>query len=170
MRILIAFIAAALAPAFAITAYYLFGQLDTFEPGDPYIWVRTGNFLWLCILISTIHVITFGIPTYYFLLKLKVIRFWSVIGAGFILGAAPTAIATWPLQYSGQRASASANGIQTMIDGIPTMEGWLAYMHGISFFGICGMASALVFWLIAPNKALKPLATLTGTASRGPLA
>src|SRR5450631_3177421 len=47
----------------------------------------------------------------------------TVLGAGLI-GAIPVGIFTWPLT-PGSKTSASADGVATIIDGIPTLAGWL---------------------------------------------
>jgi len=97
-------------------------------------------------------------PAYYLLLKLRAIRWWSTILVGFVLGAIPMAVFTWPLKYPELKTSASVDGVQTMINGIPTVAGWLQFIYGVSFFGVCGIAGALAFWLVAPNKQLQPTA------------
>ena len=149
MRLVIAFLSAAILPSLLMTAWYLYGQFTTFESSDPYIWVRTGGFLSLCIMVSLAYVIVLGAPAYYLLRKLKAVWWWSTIATGFILGAIPMALFTWPLN-PGNKTSASINGVQTIIDGVPTIEGWLQFVYGVSFVGLCGMVGALAFWLVAP--------------------
>lgn len=152
MRLLSAFLSAVIFPTLLIVGWYLYGQFSIFESDDPYIWVRTRNFLLLVLMISTGYVVLLGIPAFYLLKKLNVVRWWSTIGVGFILGALPMAILTWPLNYSGLKTSSSSNGVQTMIDGVPTMAGWLEFFTGVSFLGACGFLGALAFWVVAPNK------------------
>ena len=152
MRLIIAFISAVLIPALLMTAWYLYGQFITFEPDDPYIWVRTRGFLALCIVVSAVFVLALGLPAYFLLRRFNIIRWWSTLSVGFILGAIPMAIFTWPLKYPEMKTSASVNGVQTMIDGVPTVAGWLQFIEGVSFLGACGMVGAFAFWLAAPNK------------------
>lgn len=148
MKIALSFLAAILLPAFLMTAWYLYGQFSFFEADDPYIWVRTRGFMFMCLLVATAYVLLLGAPTFLLLRKLNAVRSWSTVGAGFILGAIPVAIWAWPLRYSSARISSSSNGISTLIDGVPTMEGWLQYLYGVSFFGACGAVGALAFWLV----------------------
>ena len=155
MRIALAFLSAVTLPAMLMTAWYLYGQFQTFEADDPYIWIRTRSFLWLTFLISGGFVLILGLPTYFLLRYFKVVRWWSTLAAGFILGAAPMAVFTWPLKYPELKTSSSVNGVQTMIDGVPTMAGWVQFIEGVCFFGGCGLVAALAFWLVAPNKAFK---------------
>jgi hypothetical protein len=156
MKITLAFLAAILVPICFMTIWYLWGQFATFKPDDPYIWIRTGHFLSLCALISAAYVIALGIPAYIVLRWRNAVHWWSTIASGFILGAAPVAVLLWPLRNS-QGASASFDGIRTMVNGVPTFAGWLQYLESVAFFGVCGAAAATAFWLIArgPNSSSK---------------
>jgi hypothetical protein len=156
MKITLAFLAAILVPVGLMAGWYLWGQFGSFKPDDPYLWVRTGHFLILCALISAAFVIALGIPAYLLLRWRKAVRWWSTIASGFILGAAPVAIFSWPLGYS-SGASASVDGVPTLVNGMPTFAGWLQYLELASFFGICGAAGAAAFWLIArsPNRSFE---------------
>ena len=158
MRLIIAFAAAIFAPACLMALWYLYGQFEAFKPDDPYIWIRSRNFLVICLAISAAHVIVLGIPTYVLLRWRNAVRWWTTIPSGFLLGAVPAAIFSWPLRYPGLKTSASINGVQTMINGVPTLAGWLQYLEGLSFMGACGIVGATAFWLIwrmSPNYSFK---------------
>ncbi len=150
MRTVLAFIAAIALPTVIMVGWYLYGQFQVFEADDPYIWVRTRGFLGLTAVIVSGFVLVLGLPAYLLLRYLKLVRWWSTLSAGFILGALPMAIFTWPLKYSDMKSSSSVNGVQTMIDGVPTTAGWLQYVEGVLFFGAFGLVAAFVFWLVAP--------------------
>lgn len=152
MRIALAFLSAAALPAILMISWYLYGQFQTFEPDDPYIWVRTKNFSALCFFVSAAFAFLLGLPAYLVLHWFKLVRWWSTLGAGFTLAAVPMAIFTWPLRYPELKSSTSVNGVQTMIDGIPTMAGWFQFAQGVLFLGACGLVGALAFWLVAPNS------------------
>ncbi|WP_379655436.1 hypothetical protein [Pseudoxanthomonas sp. UC19_8] len=159
MRLIIAFVAAALAPTCALGLWYLYGQFATFDSSDPYIWIRTRGFLLICLVISAAHVVALGIPAYLLLRWRRALRWWSALLSGFVLGAVPVGIFSWPLRYSGPGSSSSVNGVDTMVDGIPTMAGWVQYLGGISFFGACGALAAAAFWVVRcmiSNDSFKP--------------
>jgi hypothetical protein len=40
-----------------------------------------------------------------------------------------------------------------MVDGIPTLAGWLNYMKGIAIFAAAGAVTGLTFWLIIRTNA-----------------
>ncbi|MBD9481830.1 hypothetical protein IB229_02520 [Pseudomonas sp. PDM14] len=144
MRLIIAFVAAVLTPTLALVGWYIYGQFAMFDSNDPYIWVRTREFFVICFVISAAHVIALGIPTYFLLRWRRLIRWWSVLFAGFVLGAVPVGAFSWPL-HSSPGSYALANGVQTIINGVPTMAGWLQYFGGVLFFGVCGLTAAAAF-------------------------
>jgi len=159
MKLIIAFVAAVLAPMLALGAWYLYGQFATFESNDPYIWVRTRSFLSICLAISAAHVVALGIPAYFLLRWRGLLRWWSALLAGFVLGAVPAAVITWPLRYASPGSYASSNGVEIMVNGVPTMAGWLQYMGGTAFSGACGLVAATAFCAVrgmSPNNSSKP--------------
>jgi hypothetical protein len=159
MRLIIAFAAAVLAPTCALAVWYLYGQFATFDADDPYIWTRTRGFIVICLAISAAHVVVLGIPAYLVLRWRGALRWWSTLLSGFVLGAVPAGVLSWPLRYSDLKSSATVNGVQTMVDGIPTMAGWLQYVGGVSFFGAFGALAAAAFWVVrgmSPNNSFKP--------------
>ena len=115
----------------------------------------------LCVAISAAYVIVLGIPTFLLLRWRNLVRWWTTISGGFLLGAVPVAVISWPLRYSELRSSATIDGVQTIINGVPTLAGWLQYLEGLSFMGACGVIGATAFWLIrrrSPNYSLKRIA------------
>ena len=160
MKTAFAFFAAALVPTSLMTLWYLYGQFSTFPSDDPNIWVRTKGFVIICVAISALHVVLLGAPAFALLRWRNAVRWWSIIACGFILAATPIALWSWPLRYPELKTSASFNGVQTMIDGVPTAAGWLQYAQGVVFFAACGALSGLAFWLVlrgmSPSNSFKP--------------
>jgi hypothetical protein len=148
MNLALALAAAILAPALVMVLWYLGGQFEVFGFDDPYIWIRTKNFLLLCIAIAAAHVLVLGGPAYALLKWRGYVRWWSTVLTGFVLAAIPVALFTWPLRYPELKTTASFNGVQTMVEGTPTAAGWTQYAHGVLFFGACGALSGFVFWLV----------------------
>lgn len=151
MRLVLAFISAIALPSALIVLWYLYGQFQTFEVDDPYIWVRTGSVFGLTATISSGFVLILGLPVYLLLRYFKKIFWWSTLLSGFCLGAIPAGIFTWPLRYAGPGSYSKVNGVETMVDGVPTMAGWLQFVEGVLFFGGLGFVAALAFWLVAPS-------------------
>lgn len=151
MRTLLAFLAAAVAPALVMTALYLHGQFAVFAADDPYIWIRTRGFLLLCLAISSGHAALLGVPVYAVLRWRNAIRWWSILAASFVLAALPFGLFAWPLRYSDLKSSAWSDGVELMADGVPTAAGWFQYAQGVAFFGACGAFGGLIFWLVWRN-------------------
>lgn len=165
MRLAFAFIAAVLAPTIAIVLWYLYGQFSAFDSNDPYIWVRTRGVLLLCLLFSAAHVVVLGVPAFLLLRWRRALRWWTTLLSGFILGAAPVGVFSWPLRCAIPGSSASVNGVDVMVDGVPTASGWLQYFGSVAAFGSFGVLAAAAFWLIlrgGPNNSFKGM-PLRGT-------
>ncbi len=90
------------------------------------------------------------LPAHFLLKQIKRVTWCSTVVSGFLIAATPIAIFLWP--YGSPGSSASSNGVDTMINGVPTLAGWLDYLQAVIFFGGFGLASAFVFWLLSPNK------------------
>ncbi len=148
MNVVLALAAAVLAPALLMVVWYLYGQFEVFASDDPYIWIRTQNFLLVCLAVSGLHVVVLGAPAYAILRWKGLIRWWSTVLTGFVLAALPIAFFTWPLRFPELKTTASFNGVQTMVDGTPTAAGWAQYAEGFLFVSSCGALSGLVFWLV----------------------
>ena len=147
MKLLLSFIAAIILPALMISAWYLYGQFQVFDVNDPYIWVRTGKFVVSSLWVSGGFVLLLGLPAFLILRWAKAVKWWSTVGTGFLLGAIPAAIFSWPV-HSERNFSASVNGVPTIIDGVPTLEGWLQFTYGAVLLGFLGAAGAMAFWLV----------------------
>lgn len=153
MRLILAFLAAICVPACVGTAMYLYGQFMVFEPDAPYILIRTRTVMFACLAISMLHVVVLGIPGFLILRWRRALSWPSILLTGFVLGAIPGAILSWPLQYAGMQASAIHDGVATMIDGVPTLAGWLDYVGGVFVLGAYGVSGAAAFWLVQRRAA-----------------
>lgn len=123
----------------------------------------------MCLLIAGGHVLFLGFPTFLVLRKLKAIRWWSSIATGFLLGCIPVAIWAWPLKYPELKSNSShwdgEKMVQTMVDGVPTVEGWLSYGSGVLFMGAFGAIGGLAFWLVWRKHEPQPSVPADGPAS-----
>jgi hypothetical protein len=121
--------------------------------GDDYGWLRTRNVSVLALGVSAAHVLVLGVPTFLALNWRNAIRWWSSLLAGLVLGAIPLGIAWWPLDYSGLKSSASHSSfggkmVYTMIDGVPTLAGWIEYLVSVAAMGLLGALGGISFWLV----------------------
>lgn len=149
MRLILAFVAAALAPVGAMTLWYLYDQFARFDAADPYIWVRTRGFALLCLAVSTVGVLVLGIPAYLALRGRPALRWWGVWLAGFLLAAVPFGLLTFPDLASNPGEFMEAGGVKLVVNGVPTLAGWINYLEGVVFLGACGTLAAAVFWVVS---------------------
>ena len=113
-----------------MTCWFLYGQFESFDASDPYIWIRTRGFSFIVFAVSACFVIVLGLPAYFLLKHIKRVTWWTTVVSGFFIAATPVAIFLWP--YGSPGSSASSNGVDTMINGVPTLAGWLdcrSYAH-----------------------------------------
>ncbi|MBT8399765.1 MAG: hypothetical protein KJO98_04755 [Rhodothermia bacterium] len=99
----------------------------------------------LAFVIALGHAIVLGAPVVAILWRKGWINVLAAVPSGFAIGAAGIAIFTWPVQTPG--TSASTGGIQTIVDGTPTLAGWTQYLYAVATFGALGAAGGVMFWL-----------------------
>jgi hypothetical protein len=92
------------------------------------------------------HAVVLGLPLFFVLRSKHWVNSVSSIMGGFLVGAIPGGIFTWPLR-PGTGTNSSTNGVPTVIDGIPTAAGWLGYIEFLAFLGALGALGGLFFWL-----------------------
>ena len=111
------------------------------------------------------HVVVLGLPAFLLLSHFGRANVWTSALSGFVIACIPVGAFSWPLRYPEMKTTASAwNGteiVQTMVDGVPTLAGWLQYLQLVGFFGAFGLVSGLTFWLVyrqgmSPNQPLHP--------------
>jgi hypothetical protein len=92
------------------------------------------------------HAVILGLPLALLFHAKRWINAISSIGAGFLVGILPAGIFTWPLLHGPDQAS--VDGVPTVVDGMPTLAGWISYAQFLAFLGACGALAGLTFWLI----------------------
>lgn len=114
--------------------------------------------------IALVHSLVLGLPSFLVLQKFGRANGVSAGGAGFVIGCVPVGIYLWPLRLanSGSSSWIGPERLPTMIEGVPTMAGWLIYLEMLAQFGGLGIAGGLVFW--AAMKRLTP--SLVGSTDR----
>jgi len=153
MRAAVALVAAIIGPSVFMIGLYIYDSFQLPVADDGYLWVRVKNFSVMVLTFSTTFVVVLGLPAFLLLRWKRLVHWWSAIGGGFLLAALPMALSAWPMRYSHTKSSAVINGVQTMIDGVPTAAGWLQYGAGVVMFGGLGAVGGLCFWLVWRHEA-----------------
>jgi hypothetical protein len=94
------------------------------------------------------HALGLGLPFFAIFKVRHWINIFSCIGCGFVIGALPVGVFTWPLAYWSAGGHASIDGIATVVDGVPTAAGWFYYAQSVGFFGLFGALAGLAFWAV----------------------
>jgi hypothetical protein len=151
LRTLVVFITALLGAAVVSTVLF------TALTAVPALWMQPAH-AWdsiahlglFAFAVSVAHVVILGAPVFAILGRMRWIRWWSATLVGFVLGCLPTAIWSWPLKASGPGTSISVvegkRLVQIMVNGVPTLAGWLRYAREVGEAGLCGAAAGFVFW------------------------
>ncbi|MGK9171218.1 hypothetical protein KXR53_33315 [Inquilinus limosus] len=93
------------------------------------------------------HAVLLGLPIALLYRAKRWQRGSLAIATGFLIGAIPAGILTWPIRPS-SRSTMTVNGVVTMVDGVPTLAGWIEYLRFLGVAGSFGALGALAFWLV----------------------
>jgi hypothetical protein len=108
-------------------------------------------------LVALAHAFVLGLPLYFLLRSKGRFGIASSALAGFLIGAAPLAVLALVSMVGMQHAS--TGGKPTVVNGVPTLAGWIEYGGSVGIFGLFGLAGGLTFWAVirlSSQKAEKP--------------
>ena len=117
----------------------------------------------LAFVFASVWIVLLGLPAFFLLKYYGLVRWWSATTSGFILGAVPAALISWPYHPGVDSDYSAWDGhkmVEYVVHGVPTPAGWVQYMHSSCGFGLLGAASAAMFWLVwrlvaGPNQSFK---------------
>jgi hypothetical protein len=145
-REFISSLAAALLSAVVVTL--LFTVLTLTEIEEPWNIVVVSQVLSLAritLVVVLAHALLLGLPLFLFLRSLSRVGIISCALGGFLVGTAPLAVLDLISMFGVQNAS--TDGKATVINGVPTLAGWIEYAQAVGFAGAFGLAGGLTFWL-----------------------
>jgi len=161
----IASLAAALAPALAMTCLLLvFGGKEVF-PILPLV-------SFVALVVSFLHALCFGILVAGWLLRAGRFRLLPMLLSGLVIGTVPAAIWQQPYRHVGTKSNVWSNGALTLDNGTPTLAGWIDYLQFIGYAGVLGAIGATAFYFaykgVSPGSSfkLKPLRDSASSGSR----
>lgn len=107
-------------------------------------------------------VVLVGVPATLLLARSNQLRCWLLGLIGFVSAGLPVALFT-PGGGPGYSSGGNWCGTyaQFVVNGEPTLYGWLNYIQSIFLFGLHGLVGAMVFYAIwrcsmGPNSSFKP--------------
>jgi hypothetical protein len=92
------------------------------------------------------HAILLGLPLFLVFRSVSWINVTTCIMLGFVVGAAPVGVLTWPMQYPELHTGASVVGVPMIISNAIRTIGWTDYIKPLIYFGSFGAFSGFAFW------------------------
>ncbi|MES2071703.1 MAG: hypothetical protein V4488_15215 [Pseudomonadota bacterium] len=143
---------ATLVPTLLPTAYFSVVLLASPYPNSGTIFIVAI----VAFLASLGHVAVLGIPGLLLLSRARQFKALPICLLGFFLGCLPMGIWSWPLKASLRGASDShwdgEKIVHSMVDGVPTLIGWVSYGEGVLSMGAFGAVAGVAFWLAWRNS------------------
>ena len=92
------------------------------------------------------HAILLGLPLFLVFRSVSWINVTTCIALGFVVGAAPVGVLTWPMQYPELHSGESVVGVPTIIGNAIWTIGWTGYIKPLIYFGSFGALGGFAFW------------------------
>lgn len=117
------------------------------EPWNIVVASELLGLLRLTFLVALAHAVIIGLPLFLFLRS----KSWTGIIAcalsSLIIGAAGPAVLGLSSLFGNSSYNAWSGGKATVVNGVPTLLGWLEYAQSVGFMGLIGLSGGLTFWL-----------------------
>lgn len=109
--------------------------------------------VFVAFLVTAAHSVLLGLPLALILNKFNRITQGNSLIGGFVVGSIAFGIWAWPLKYPELKTNAwrGAERTQTMIDGVPTLAGWMDYFLLAGLLGFFGLIGGSIFWAFLSN-------------------
>jgi hypothetical protein len=116
------------------------------EPWNIVVVSEALTFARLTFIVALAHALILGLPLFFFLRSIYRLGIASCVLAGFLVGTVPFGVLGLISMFGVQ--SASTRGTPTIINGVPTLAGWIEYAYAAGFTGLFGLAGGLTFWVV----------------------
>jgi hypothetical protein len=140
--LLVATLLSAIVVAFLLTVSTL-TQVE--EPWNIVVVSQVVGLARVTFIVALAHAVILGLPLFFILRSKFPIGIVSCALGGFSVGSAPTAVLALISMIGLQ--SASTGGKATVVNGVPTLAGWIEYALTVGFMGLVGLTGGLTFWL-----------------------
>jgi hypothetical protein len=105
---------------------------------------EVAQFARFALIVTSLHAAILGVPLFLFLRSFTSVGILWCAAGGFLTGAVPSAVLGLFALFGMQNAS--SGGKATVVNGIPTLAGWLEYLQSVGLIGLFGLAGGIVFW------------------------
>ena len=104
--------------------------------------------------LAAFHVAIVAVPAYFLLRRQFAPSAPAILTGAFLTGFLPLFLflAISSAGSGNPGTNAWSDGVQTVSDGVLTLAGWLQLVTFSAYFGACGLAGGLAFWLITRTE------------------
>jgi hypothetical protein len=95
-------------------------------------------------IVAAAHALVLGLPLFLLVHSMKRVGVATCALGGFLIGAVPSGVFIL-ISMIGLH-SASSGGKPTVINGVPTLAGWIEYAYAVGSAGWFGLTGGLTFW------------------------
>ena len=149
LKVSIAFCTAALIPGLGFCAIDLISKFKYLSvPDYSFSFNSTLIIFVFSFVIALTHAIVLGLPAYFIVQKYKINTWWMSLITGFLIGATPLGIFSFPINHPGNGFSYGGSSGYYQINGTTTAAGWISYFHSLAFWGCLGSVCAFTAWLV----------------------
>ncbi len=104
------------------------------------------------IVVAFAFVVVLGVPLFLVLRYFNRANWLHLCVSGFLAGAIPLAVYSWPSssRFNGYSSGGNWHGryVELFVNGAPTTYGWLSYAESVTKFGVHGVVAALIFLFV----------------------
>lgn len=99
--------------------------------------------------VALFYAVVFGLPTYFFATLFELTHWWVSVVGGFLIGAVPGAISSWPNPNDDYKVRIGNTMMDHyMIYGISIKVEWFHYLCNVFEMGCYGMVGGFAAWLV----------------------
>ncbi len=139
-------LAAAVFAAFAATLAFVIPFLvQVEEPINIVLVTEVLNLTMTTFTVAIAHAVLLGLPLFLLVRRMRP-RVGIAVCAlgGFVVVAMPFGVLALLSMFSVQ--TASSDGQPTVVNGVPTLAGWVQYIRTVGLAGLLGLVGGLTFW------------------------
>lgn len=130
MRTLVALLAAVAGPTLIVMSPFVYQNFQLPDPSGRPAWAisQLGGLALVTLAVTAAHVLLLGFPAFLLLRWKRLVRWWSLTGSGFVLGALPAVVLT--ALDSDLMAAGAVGGVLGALGAVGGLCFWLAWRQG----------------------------------------
>lgn len=146
-------LAAAVFASFAATVAFVIPLLAKIEePINIVVVTDVVNLTMTTFAVAVAHALLLGLPLFLLVRRMRSrVGIVACVLGGFVVAAIPFGILALISMFGVQ--TASSGGQPTVVNGVPTLAGWVQYVRIVGLAGLLGLVGGLAFWVaVRPSR------------------